>query len=500
MATGARGRAGRREPDPGVMRGPVAVLWSAGEAAAAGAFSLTSAFIVARIVGPAELGIGAAAVSLHILFWVGVNAFFADAMVQRTVLEEDAAASAFWASASVGLLAGIVQAGLGFVLAPAMGDPRLLPMALLLGAALPLVGAAGAVQGRLTRERRYRLLACRTLVGQGAGTITGISCALIGAGAWAVVAQQAVTSLLGAVVLLISAGWRPPLVWRKRAVMDLIAIGGPLTASTLVLHGRYRVFAVLIGSTAGAAALGEVHLAFRLVDTVRELASTALWRLMLPAMSERQTDRLSLLACTERWLAASGMILFPLCAAMVVSVGPMTQLLLGPAWSGVSAAAIPLVILAAWSFLAFPAGVTLVAVGTPGVALRANIASSVLLLAGTLVFHPTSAQQAVWLWLASQSVIGPYTLPKSAAALKTSVWKILRAGIPILGISIIAATAAVLVPSMFDQAAGPTMLLVHRLSVLGLFSTMIWLPVFRPVGIFGSRFLGQRTWMKRAGG
>jgi O-antigen/teichoic acid export membrane protein len=109
MAARGDGGVGDRSTGAAVSRGPSAVLWSAIEAASAGVFSLTSAFVVARIVGPAELGTGAAAVALHILFWVAVNAFFADAMVQRATLSEEEAASAFWASTAAGVVAGMVR-------------------------------------------------------------------------------------------------------------------------------------------------------------------------------------------------------------------------------------------------------------------------------------------------------------------------------------------------------------------------------------------------------
>jgi O-antigen/teichoic acid export membrane protein len=474
-----------------VRRGPSAVLWSAIEAASAGVFSLTSAFIVARIVGPAELGVGAAAVSLHILFWVGVNAFFADAMVQRATLNEEDAASAFWASTAAGVLAGVIQAALGVMLARAIGDTRLVWMAFALGATLPATGAAGAVQGMLTRNGRYKMLAYRTLVGQGAGMVTGISLAACGAGAWAVAAQQLVTSVIGAAVLLVSVNWRPRLICRWSAVRELVAVGGPLTASTLVLHGRYRMFAVVIGGTAGAAALGEVHLAFRLVDTVRELISTALWRLMLPAMSERQGSPAALRACSERWLAASGTILFPLCAGMLVSVGPLTRLLLGPVWSLAGVAAMPLVLLAAWNFLLFPAGVSLVAVGQPGIALRANAASCIILLGGVLASRPATIQHAVWLWLAAQLVVGPYTLLRSAAVLRTSVWHVVRAGVPVLAFSVTAAGAALLLPMVLNVAISPAHLLTDRLAVFGAMLLAVWLP------IFVRRYVPAQWWGRR---
>jgi O-antigen/teichoic acid export membrane protein len=245
-----------------------------------------------------------------------------------------------------------------------------------------------------------------------------------------------------------------------------------------VLHGRYRMFAVVIGGTAGAAALGEVHLAFRLVDTVRELVSTALWRLMLPAMSERQGSPAALRACSERWLAASGTILFPLCAGMLVSVGPLTRLLLGPAWSMAGVAAMPLALLAAWNFLLFPAGVSLVAVGQPGVALRANAASCIILLSGALASRPATAQHAVWLWLSAQLVVGPYTLPRSAAVLRTSVWRVVRAGVPVLAFSVTAAGAALLLPMVLNVAIPPARLLTDRLAVFGAMLLAVWLPIF----------------------
>ena len=450
------------------MTSRTAVGWSALEAAASGCFSMASAFLIARLIGPAELGVGAAAVSVHVLFWVGVNALFADAMVQRATMDDSVAASAFWASCLIGVAAGVAQAVVGFGLRAAVGDGRLVAMSLVLGAVLPAVGAAGAVQGLLTRNSRYKLLAGRTVIGQGAGTAIGIACALKGAGAWSMVAQQATTSLVGALVLLLRARWRPGLTCRWDAVRDMLALGGPLTISTLVLHGRYRVFAVLIGGTAGPAVLGEVHLAFRLVDTVRELASTALWRLMLPAMSREQGERERLLGSAERWQAWIGAILFPVCAMLFVAVGPLTQVLLGPAWAEAGGAARLLAVLAAWSFLLFPAGVCLVALGRPNIALRANLASCAVLLAGALVLHPASARAAVWLWLAAQAGTGPYTLWRCALWLGVPVGALLRAGARSFVLSAVCAGAAVVVPGMLG-GAGQTAawVLVQRVGLLG---------------------------------
>ncbi len=441
------------------------VFWSALEASVSAGFSVVSAFVVARLVGPAEVGVGAAGVAMHVLLWVGVNALFADAIVQRSALDDDAASSAFWASVLVGVGAALVQVAAGWPLAWALADRRLIWMSLVLAVPLPLVGAAGVIQGRATRQRGYRLLACRALVGQSAGTAVGIGCALGGAGAWALVAQQAAGSAVGALVLLLGAGWRPTAVCRWGPVRELLRVGGPLAASTVVLHGRYRMFAVLVGSTAGAATLGEVHMAFRLVDTVRELVFTALWRLMLPDMAERQGDPAALRKAVDRWLGLAGLVAFPLCGAMLVSVQPLIALLLGPAWAPSGRAALPLVGLAAWLFLVFPCGVAAVARGAPQYALRGNVMSFVALALGVALLRPSGAVAAAAIWLAAQAVATPYTLRMNARVLGCSVWASVRAGLPALALAVAASGAALEGAALLVAPGRPAEVLVARLLI-----------------------------------
>ncbi len=228
---------------------------------------------------------------------------------------------------------------------------------------------------------------------------------------------------------------------------------------------------------------------------MRELASTALWRLMLPSMSREQGDRERLRACGERWQAWSGAILFPVCAALFVAVGPLTRVLLGPAWAEAGGAARLLAVLAAWSFLIFPAGVCLVALGRPNVALRANLASCAVLLAGTLMLHPASARAAVWLWLAAQAGTGPYTLARCAGVLGVPVGALVRAGARSFVLCAVFAGVAVAAPDVLggtDQAAA--WVLVQRVGVLG-----VLLVVAAPVLVPGWVGRGWRYGVVRSG-
>ena len=417
------------------------IFWSCLEAASGGLLSILSAFVIARLIGPAELGVGAAAASVHVLLWVAVNAMFADALVQRATMDDTVASSAFWASCATGLLAMPVQAGAGWLLAGLLHDHRLIPMALLLALPLPLVGAGGAMQGILTRARGYRALAARTVLGQGSGAAVGIVLASHGAGAWAPVVQLAVSSAVGGAVLVITAGWRPRMVFSVAAARALLRVGLPLTASTLVQLGRYRLFAILIGGTAGAAALGRVHVAFRLVDTVRELTFTALWRLMLPILSEQQHDRAALLATVDRLLVLSSRWLLPLCGVLTIALVPVVSAALGPDWAAAGRAARPLVGSMALAAVMFPSGAALVAAGGARQALAANVAGLVATMVLVLTIRPADAWNAVLVWCAGQLFVSPYALWMNGRVLGVGPLRPLRGGLVWLVPSMLAVAA-----------------------------------------------------------
>jgi len=405
-----------------------AVLWSGAEAVSAGLLSLVSAFLIARLIGPEELGIAAAAVAVHVVLWVAANALFADALVQRERIDDAILSSAFWSAATIGLLGLCAQAAIGLALTGTFHDPRLIAMSLVLAPALPLVGMASVAQGILTRRRSYRALALRTVIGQGGGVAIGIAAALGGCGAWALVWQQAATSVLGALVLLVGAGWRPRRHWCWAETRMLLAVGLPLAGSTLIQIARYRVFAVLIGALAGPAILGQVHMAFRLVDTVRDLTFTALWRLFLPDLSRFQHDKAAMLARVDRLLRGACLLVLPLCLGLAVALGPVVALLLGPGWAEAGVAAIPLTGLMAVLTLTFPAGVALIAFGQARLTLYGNIAALVACVAGVLLLRPDTAWDAVMIWCASQLAILPYALRVNSRALGVGWWRPVSGG------------------------------------------------------------------------
>lgn len=458
----------------GAARRGSGAVWPVVEAAVGAGLSLASALLVARMVGPAEVGIGAAAVAVQVLLAVAVTALFADPLAQSDSTDARDLAGAVWAAAAAGGLAALAMAASGPALALALEDARLGPMCVALALPLPLVGAAGAVQGLATRARDYRLIAARAALGQGVGTLVGVAAAGGGLGAWALVAQQGVGSAVGAAVLLLAGGWRPAGPGRWRGVAGLLRLGVPMAGSVLVQHAKYRLFALLVGGMLGPAALGQLHLAFRLVETGRDVASTALWRLLHPAFAECGADAGALRARLEAALAGYAPVLLAACAAAMLAGGPGIRWLLGPGWEAAASAVPPLVLLAGWTFLTFAAGTAAIARGGAGLFLAVNLAGLGLTLAAAALWQPASPAAAAWLWTGVQAALSPWLVARLAQRLALPAGVLFRAGMPGLAAAGLAWAAGFAGPALLGLEGGPGAEAVSRLGC----AALVWVPVF----------------------
>ena len=136
-----------------------------------------------------------------------------------------------------------------------------------------------------------------------------------------------------------------------------------------------------------------------------------------------------MLAQVDRWLLWLALVMLPLCVLLAIGLTHVVALLMGPRWATTGQAALPLVGLMAWSALAFPAGVALVAAGQARYTLYANLAGMLASALGVSLFHPTDAWQAVMIWTISQILVSPYSLWVNGRALGVNMVRPLTGGI-----------------------------------------------------------------------
>jgi len=168
----------------------------------------------------------------------------------------------------------------------------------------------------------------------------------------------------------------------------------------------------------------------------------------------------------DRCLAWSSFAALPLCAAMAVSIQLLVVVLLGPVWQPSGEAALPLIALTVWLFLAFPAGVAVIARGEARCTLIANISGTVATAIGVALIRPATPLQAVLVWLGAQAFVSPYVLFSNARVLRTTPLRPLLAGVPPMVVSMLATVAAFALPRLIGEPDSPIVLIIFRLAIV----------------------------------
>ena len=370
--------------------------WVAAETVVGMLGTVLTTFLVSRIVGPAEVGRAALAGALVMLAQPFVGYCFTNAMVQRARLSDADVSSVLWTSLALAFVFAAPMAAVGLLLPDWLG-PGVGPVLAALSLMLPFNAVEGTANGVLLRGYTFRVLALRGIGAHLAGFAAGLSLALAGWGAWALVGQQLAFFGTAAVLAAAFARLAPSPVLRPEAIREMSAIA--VTAAATGLAGRigFRLFLLVVAGGAPALA-GVLQIAFRIVEVARELPTPFVHRYGLPALSRLRDDRPAFLRRLEAVCRLSGLVFAPVFAGLALCAPEVQAALLGPAWAGIVAPVRVLSATLAFAAFGLPLGLAFVAAGLPRVNLALTLGGLVfvLLLASAVPAGDGAAAAAAW--------------------------------------------------------------------------------------------------------
>ncbi|HLJ96379.1 MAG TPA: oligosaccharide flippase family protein [Gemmataceae bacterium] len=293
-------------------------------------------FVLARLLTPADFGLAAAA-----LMVIGFSAIFAElgigpAVVQRQELHTTHMRSAF----TVVFGMGILFYGLSWLAAPVIaglfGLDELTPILRVLSLVFPVQGLGIVAESLLQRELRFRCVAgldtVAVVLGYGG---VGISLALCGGAAWALIGAHLAQTCLRTILLLVV---RPHPVWPlldRRACRDLLGFGGGFTAGRFCNYLAGQGEHLVLGYCLGPVALGVYGRAYQLMAGPAVLFGNVLDRVLFPAMVHVQDQPQRLADAYRRGSALIALVILPVSAILVALAPEVIQVFLGSEWSAV---------------------------------------------------------------------------------------------------------------------------------------------------------------------
>jgi O-antigen/teichoic acid export membrane protein len=323
--------------------------WGMGGTAVMQASQIIFGLVLVRLLTPRDYGLASMALVFSTLVLTVSDLSMSNALVQRPHITEADRSTVFWSSLALGSFLALVGVALSGPLAEFYHQPAVQPLFAVVSISFVLVPLQTTQHALLLRDMQFRLMSIRCAVGAVIGGLTGITAALLGAGAWALVVQQIAIALAGTILLWTCTSWRPHFVFSWRSLRDLSGYGLNLVGWQVLSFGRNNADNILIGRFLGSAALGQYGLAFNLMFLPISRLIIPVQDTLFPAFSRWQED---LDRIGRAWLRALQLVTAVLAPALlgIAAVAPdAVDVFFGPKWH----AAVPIIQLLALVSLAY---------------------------------------------------------------------------------------------------------------------------------------------------
>ncbi|MET1085214.1 MAG: oligosaccharide flippase family protein, partial [Burkholderiales bacterium] len=223
---------------------------------------------------------------------------------------------------------------------------------------------------------------------------TAVTLAMLGFGVWSIVFGDLVGKAVATIVLWIGYPGRPRLRFSRTHLFDLLRFGSSTSFEWFLWAFARRTFIAVIGYFHGPTALGYLHLATRLTDTIVQFLGGVSNRFYLPVFSALQADerrlRLVVVQASRMHVAVSVPAFLGLAAIAPMAV----EVVLGARWLP----AVPLIqilcLFWALSATVSAVGPYLKAIGRPSTLIFPALASTIVSLVVALAAVDLSLEEA----------------------------------------------------------------------------------------------------------
>jgi O-antigen/teichoic acid export membrane protein len=262
---------------------------------------------------------------------------FADQGISRAVVvardpQPRFISTAFWLS----ILSGALLFGLLFVTAPllanAFDQPGLTNILRALGGTFLLYGVSSVPEAVLQRDLKFQAIATRRVCASLAGGALGVTAAVFGAGAWALVLQSLSAYAIGGIVIWKYSTFRPSFTFdttEARSIWNFgISVLGIDALSWVSRNGDNLV----VGAFLGPRALGIYSVSYKILSIVTELVVGVVSASSLPIFAKVAHDAQLTVRALMRATRATATLSAPIFALLAVEAHLVVPLVYGDKW------------------------------------------------------------------------------------------------------------------------------------------------------------------------
>jgi lipopolysaccharide exporter len=358
------------------------VRWTSLSSLGRAALQLLQVAILARLLAPADFGSVAIVAALVAVLQVLSDVGMSSALVYFRDVTREETDSLYWLNVGTSVLLAMGLSAASSPIAAWYGNPSLAPLVQFAAASLLATSVGQQLRVLAQKNLQFADLAKVELGGAVMGACIAVCAAILGAGAFALVAGSVATAAATSLLawLCLADGWRPAMRMRWRDVRRFVDFGVFNIGTNFVNTLNMQVDVLVGGRLLGAAQIGAYNLSKDLSFRIAGFINPIVTEVGFPVMATAQADLPLLRRLYLQVMRMTMSITFPAYVVLATFAPEIVWIVFGPAWGE---AAPILRIMACWGLLRAignPVGSLVMARGRPRLSLMWNIGQLILLL------------------------------------------------------------------------------------------------------------------------
>lgn len=364
--------------------------------------------ILARLLMPSDYGL-IAIISIFInIANVFIQTGFSSAVIQQQKLDEKDKNTMFFSSAVLGIILYVILYAAAPFIAAYYNEPLLTDMFRVQSITV-LIGSFSSVhQALITREMKFKKSFVAGLTAMAAQSITGITLALLGYGAWALVYSNLANVAVNGVIVSLICRWMPKWEFSFRSLKSMLGFSVKMLGAALINTIFLNIRSLIIGKQYSSEDLAYYTKGNQFPQLIMLQVDGSMTTVLFSALSKTQSDWEQGLRALRRAMKTSLYVCAPLMAGMFAVAESMVLLLLTEKWLFATRyVQVGCIICLFWPLSAQMHALN--ARGKSGVVLTLNIVSRII----SVVLLLLTFKHSVWLMVLSEAIASAIFLPIS---------------------------------------------------------------------------------------
>ncbi|MEM6781158.1 MAG: oligosaccharide flippase family protein [Pseudomonadota bacterium] len=275
--------------------------------------------ILTRFLSPEDYGVVALAMPFVLLSGIIARAGMGESLLKDGERVDGVWYTSFWLIMMMGTGLMLLVMGLAPLMAYFFETPQLSIILIGLAPAIFFQALSIVPTTYMRFDNRYPAVSSIQIAGTILGMGSAVIVALLGGGAWALVAQMLVMTSVIALSAIVMAGFRPRLTFNLKIITDHLTFGRDVAGSTFIEFVKDASKSMIIGKILGSALLGFYTIAFLFLNLAYRVIVSVMQSVIYAQLVVHKANKELLQNMLIFLTRALALIIIPLMAMIAIS-------------------------------------------------------------------------------------------------------------------------------------------------------------------------------------